>query len=179
MTGFDAGIGCLLQAGRVAWMLGDSDGAIERVERGVAQARATRHPLMISFALFFDAWLAQYRGDAMHALRAADEAVTIGEQYGYPHVTAWARILRGWAIAEEGLASQGEAMIHTGLEALEAMGIKLIRPQFLALLAEAQAMQGRTADARDTLTAARTVAERTEERGYLPQILALESSLTA
>jgi hypothetical protein len=179
MTGFDAGIGCMLQAARVSWMLGDGDGAAERVERGVAVARATGHPLMVSFALFFQAWVRQHRREADATLRAADEAIAIGEQYGYPHVIAWARILRGWAIARLGSPAEGEVEAGRGLATLDAIGIKLIRPNFLALLAETQALQGRVDAARATIVEAHAIAERTEERCYLPQILALERELTA
>lgn len=179
MTGFDAGIACGLQAARVAFLRGDPADALARVERGVAQARASGHPLMIAFALFFEAWVRQHRREPGETLRAADEGLVIGDQYGYPHVTAWMRVLRGWAIARTGSVGEGERAVRSGIDAVEGIGIKLMRPNFLALLAEVQGLQGRIDAARATLGEARAIAERTEERCYLPQILDLERSLTA
>jgi hypothetical protein len=134
---------------------------------------------MLAFALFFKAWLAQYAGDAEATLRATDECVAIGDQYGYPHVTAWARVFKGWAMAKRGLAAEGEAAARDAIAALDAIGITLIRPNLLALVAETELLQGRTAEARATLAAAHALAERTEERCYLPQILRLERELPA
>ncbi len=179
MTGFDAGIACHLQAARVAWMLGDAEGALARLDRGVAEARARQHPVMLGFGLFFEAWVHQLRREPAETLRAAGEALAVGEQYAYPHITAWARVLCGWATAHLGSPSEGEALARSGLELEEAIGIKLMRSYFLALLAETQALQGRLAEAGATLDAAAAEAERTEERCYLPQIRQLQADSLA
>ena len=170
MTGFDAGMGCDFQAARVAWMLGDAEGAAARIEGTVAQARRLRHPLMIAFSLFFQAWIRQHARDPQGVLAVTSELLPLLDQYGYPHVGAWARIVDGWALAMTGQPAEGEAAIRAGLGALDAMGLMLMRPNYLALLAEAQALQGRVEDALATLDVARETATRTEERCYLSEI---------
>jgi hypothetical protein len=179
MTGFDAGLGCHVQAARVACMLGDADAAVGRIERAVAQARARQHPLMVAFALYFQAWVHQLRREPGPTLRAANEAIAIGEPYGYPHVTAWARVLRGWALGETDDPAAGELEIGGAMDTLELLGLKLMRPTFLELLAEAQLRQGRSAAARATLEQATALVEQTEERCNLPQLLALQRGLRA
>jgi predicted ATPase len=99
------------------------------------------------------------------------------DQYGYPHVGAWARIVDGWARAMTGDPAGGEAAILGGLAVLDAIGIRLMRPNFLALLAEAQALQGRLGEALATLETARETASRTEERCYLAEIHRLWAQL--
>src|SRR5262249_49961907 len=137
LTGFDAGIGCKMQAARVAWMLGRADDAIARSDAAPAPARALRHPLMISFALMFYAWMRQHTQDAAVVHDAAEEALSLSGRYGYPQVLAWMQMFNGWAIARLGEPERGEAVIQQGIAVTDAMGVMLMRPTFLAYLAEA------------------------------------------
>lgn len=98
---------------------------------------------------------------------------------GYPHVGAWAHIVDGWARALTGHAADGEAAIRRGLAVLDAIGIRLMRPNFLALLAESQAAQGQVDQALANPAEARSVAEATDERCYLSEIERLTGILLA
>jgi adenylate cyclase len=169
-TGFDAGIGCGFQGARVAWMLGRSDEAASRIAAVVAETRRLGHPMLIAFSLFFQAWIRQHGRDADGVLDVMRQLMPVIEQYGYPDIGAWANILNGWAEAQTGRAAEGEAAIRTSLAVLDMIGIKLMRPNFLALLAEAIAAQGRTGEALAVLDEAAAIAERTEERCYLSEI---------
>jgi predicted ATPase len=170
MTGFNPGLGCAFQGARVAWMLGRSDEAASRIEACVAEARRLGHPMMIAFSLFFQAWIRQHGRDANGVLAVMRELLPVIELYGYPDVRAWANILNGWAEAQKGRAAEGEAAIRQSLTVLDAIGMKLIRPNFLALLAEAVAAQGRIDEALTVLDEAAATAVRTEERCYLSEI---------
>jgi hypothetical protein len=88
-------------------------------------------------------------------------------------------VLRGWARARLGSPAEGEAEIRGAIQLSEGIGIKLIRPNFLALQAEAQLLGGDGAGALVTLAEAAQVADRTEERCYLPQILSLRAAASA
>jgi tetratricopeptide (TPR) repeat protein len=173
LTGFDAGIGCQMQAARVAWTLGRADEAVARTASALRQARDLRHPLMITFALFFEAWVRQYRREPEEVRVAAEEALSLSGRYGYPQVTAWTQILLGWALSHLGRAAEGERTIRDAIAATDAMGIALLRPTFLALLAESQMIQHEYEGALDALRQAAGLAERTGERCYLPEILRL------
>jgi predicted ATPase len=177
MTGFDAGLGCGFQGARVEWMLGRPDRAQARIAATVARARELNHPLMLTFALFFEAWIRQHGRDPRGVLAVTDESLALVEQYGYPHLGAWSRILRGWALAQSGSALEGEMMIREAIGLTDVIGIALVRPNFLALLADAQAMLGHVDEALATLTDARRVAERTGERCYLAEILRMTADL--
>ncbi len=177
MTGFDAGLGCGFQGARVEWMLGRPDSALARIGATVARARELNHPLMLAFALFFEAWIRQHGRDPQGVLAVTDEILTLVEQYGYPHLGAWSRILHGWALAQTGDAGAGEAMIRQSIDFTDVIGISLVRPNFLALLADAQAMQGHFDEALTTLHDAQNVAERTDECCYLAEILRLTADV--
>lgn len=177
MTGFDAGLGCAFQAARVAWMLGRPDEANTRIETALEQARRQQHPLMLAFVLFFQSWIRQHARDPQGVLRVMEELLPLVDRYGYPHVGAWARTVHGWAQAHTGNAVAGEAAIRQALGLLDAIGVTLMRPNLLALLAEALAAQGRLDEALATLDDAAAIAERTEERCYLSEIQRLSGEL--
>jgi hypothetical protein len=170
MTGFDAGLGCRFQAARVAWMLGRSEEAVSRIDAVVAESRRLKHPLMIGFSLFFQAWISQHARDARAVLDVMRELLPLIDTYGYPHLGAWARIVNGWADGQTGRAVEGEAAIRQSLGMLDVIGIRLMRPNFLALLAETIAVQGRTDEALQVLDDAVATADQCEERCYLSEI---------
>ncbi len=170
LTGFDAGIGCQMQAARLAWVRGDADDAVYRSASALQQARDLRHPLMVGFGLFFHAWVLQHR-DEPDAVRAAtDEALSLSGRYGYPQIAAWTQMLNGWARARLGEAPAGESVIRDGIAATDAMGITLLRPTFLAYLAETRLLQDDAAGALDLLTQAADLALRSGECCWLPEI---------
>jgi predicted ATPase len=170
MAGFDAGLGCAFQGARVACMLGRSDEAAARIEAVVAQTRQLGHPTMIAFSLFSQASIRQHERDAEGVLDVMRELQPLFEKCGNPDVGAMANILNGWAEAQAGRAAEGEAAIRQSLGVLDAMGIRLMRPNHLALLAETVAAQGRIDEALSVLDEAAAIAERTEERCYLSEI---------
>jgi predicted ATPase len=63
-------------------------------------------------------------------------------------------VLRGWALAAQGQRLEGMAQMREGMDAHRSMGIWLQRPKDLALLAEAFAWIGQTAEARGLLAEA-------------------------
>ena len=170
LTGFDAGIGCQMQAARLAWVLGRADEAVARSSAALQQARDLRHPLMVGFGLFFHAWVLQHRDEPEPVLAATDEAMSLSGRYGYPQIAAWTQMLNGWARARLGQPTEGEAVIREGIGATDAMGIVLLRPTFLAYLAETRMIQGDAAGAFDILTQAAELADRSDEGCWLPEI---------
>ena len=119
----------------------------ERLDRAVEQARILRHPLILAFALYFQSWVRQHQRHAAGVLKATADALPLADQYGYPHAGVWTRIMHGWALAHTGRAEEGEAMIRQAIDLLDVLGLKLMWPNFLALLAESLAIQGRVDDA--------------------------------
>ena len=125
---------------------------------------------MVGFGLFFHAWVLQHRDEPEQVRVATDEALSLSGRYGYPQIAAWTQMLNGWAKARLGQAPEGEAVIREGIAATDSMGITLLRPTFLAYLAETRLLQGDCAGALDLLAQAGDIAERSNERCWLPEI---------
>ncbi len=179
MTGYDAGIGCHFQDARVLWLLGYPDRSLRRLEQALTLSQATGHPLMILFSLFFAAWIRQLRNEPAEALGVTPRALALVDQHGYPHLRSWLGMIHGWALARTGEPAAGERRIRDAIALADAIGLALLRPQALAMLAESIAAQGRLDEAHAALEDARVTAERTEERYCLAEVHRLIAELAS
>jgi tetratricopeptide (TPR) repeat protein len=133
----DHGVACLSEAAWVLWLLGYPDQALRRSDEMLTLAQELSHPFSFAYALFFASGLHQLRRETHAAQERAETAITLSTEQGFPTWLANGMVLRGWALAEQGGKEEGIAQIREGLAARQAMGEELLRPYFLALLAEA------------------------------------------
>ena len=113
-----------------------------------------------------------------HATHAqAEAAIALCTEQGFAQLLAFGRLLRGWALATQGQGEEGIADIHQGLAAYQATGAAVGRPQYLALLAEAQGQRGQAAEGLAVLTEALTVVGQTGERSYEAELHRLTGQL--
>ena len=88
-----------------------------------------------------------------------------------------ATLLQGWVLAEQGEGEAGIAQMHQGLSAYQAVGSALLRPYFLALLAEAYGKVGQAEQGLTALAEALTIVERTGERWWEAELHRLKGEL--
>jgi DNA-binding winged helix-turn-helix (wHTH) protein/tetratricopeptide (TPR) repeat protein len=134
-----------------AWSMGRADAARERFARAIAFACESENPYDLALARFFESWLYQLLKDPEASENASAQALAISEEHGFTYGRYLAQCRMGWARAQLGHASEGVALIRTGLAGLEDIGARQTLTNFLTLLAEAQALDGATADALRTL----------------------------
>src|SRR5215471_4047771 len=79
---------------------------------------------------------------------------------------AFATIARGWALSEQGRQEEGIEEIRKGHANLQATGTRLMRPHFLALLAEALVKSGQAEEALRVLEEAIAIAQSNGEKYY-------------
>ena len=79
----------------------------------------------------------QLRGEVAVVASQADAAIALCEEHEFVHYIAMARILRGWARAQQGQFEKGIAEILGGLEKERATGASLFKSYSLGLLADA------------------------------------------
>jgi predicted ATPase len=159
-------------AGWCLWFIGRPDAAVVRLREAVALARSLSEPHGLAHALVFAAVLHQLRRERPLAQQHADEAMTLATDHGLVLYRAMAQILRGWAIAGQGDDEDAADEMRQGLAAWQSTGAQLLRPHFLALLAE----PSRTStDGQDLgmLDEALSLAESTGERFYQAELYRL------
>jgi len=104
------------------------------------------------------------REQAMDKVRSlAEEAMSISSEFGFPNWHWVAAMVRGWALAEQGLVEEGLDQVRACAGPAAATGARIWEPYRLSLLAEAYVKAGRIAEARQTLV------EALSKRGILVQ----------
>jgi DNA-binding winged helix-turn-helix (wHTH) protein/predicted ATPase len=159
------------------WFMGQPDEAVAWVQKALTLAQELSEPHSLSHVLLFAAVLHQLRGDVTAAQAHADAAIASSSKHGLAMYHAMATIMKGWTLVEQQQPEEAVEQIQTGLAALEATGTELVRPHFLALLAEALKEAGRRDDALRALEQALALAQQTGEVYYEAELYRLKGEL--
>ena len=153
-------------AGWCLWFIGHPDRARVRIEEAVALARDLSEPHGLAHALVFAAVFHQLRRERLMAQQYADAAMALADEHGLLFYGAMAQIVRGWALIGRGQDEHAAEQMRQGLAAWERCGAQLMRPHFLAMLAEACPPSDRPDQGLLILDKAVALAESTGERMY-------------
>jgi predicted ATPase len=159
------------------WELGYTDQARQRSAEALSRAQQIDHLPSLAYAQLFAAILAQYCRDAAATGTSADALIAFATVQGLGLRVELGRILRGWALAMQGDAAAGVTHIHQGLGAVQGTGLKLYRPYFLTLLAEAYGQAGQPEAGLAVLAEALTLVAATEERWWEAEVYRLQGAL--
>ena len=88
-----------------------------------------------------------------------------------------ADVMKGWTLSEQGREHEGIDLMRNGLAALEATATAVVRPHFLALLAEALLKLERIDEASASLDEATTIVDNNGERYYEAELYRLKGEL--
>jgi len=156
---------------------GHADAALRLTGQAVGSARRLGDPLSLVFALFVDAWAATVAEQVTRVLDSATEQAALIGKHGFRQWGIAPPFLRGWAEARSGDPRRGEQRIRAALAEMDVTGTSGYRPFALGLLAEAQLLADRPAEASQTLRLATQEADRLGEHLYDPQLRALQARL--
>jgi predicted ATPase len=175
--GFDTCTVCHAVLGWAFWDQGYPDQALRHVEEAITAARAASHPLSDAFALSFAAMLHQLRGEVALCRERAESALALAIEQVLPYWAAYAIVLSGWALVEEGQEEEGLVRLRAGIDANRATGANVRGPQWLALLAEACLDTGRIEEGLSAVSEALAVTEQTGARYREAELDRLEGEL--
>jgi predicted ATPase len=175
--GDDEGVLCHSSAAWTLWYLGYPDQALTRSQEAVTLAQQVAHPFSVVYALGLAALFHSFyqRVQAVH--ERADAAIRLATEQGFPFWIAPCAMLHGWALAHQGRAQEGVEQLTHGLSAFRAAGGEIMRPYYLALLADAQGTLGKPATGLAVLIEALALAESTGERWHAPELHRLKGAL--
>lgn len=159
------------------WFLGLPDQAVDRIEEALTFARELSEPHSLAHAGLFAAMLYQLRREEQMALEQAEATIAISSEHGLVMYQAMAAILRGWTVMKQGRPDEAIEQMQQGLAALQATGTELVRPHFLALLAEAFDKAREDKEALRVLDEALALANRKGERYYEAELYRLKGEL--
>jgi class 3 adenylate cyclase/predicted ATPase len=149
--GQDPGVIAGVFAGIARCHRGAPDRGLAEADRVLREAReAGAHPLVVAFALDFLAVLHFLRREPEAVMQRTEEAIAIGEQYGFVLEHRLGQLLLGWARCVRG-EEEGLVLAQEAIGALSATGAVVGAPMFVGLLAETQAAAGEREDALRTI----------------------------
>jgi class 3 adenylate cyclase/predicted ATPase len=160
----DPGVACLANAVLDLWPLGYPRQALERSRESLAQAQQLSHPYSLAYALANAVILDHFRCEVEATQERAEALITLTREHGFVQWEALGVGFRGWALAKQGRQEEGISQIRQGMAATQATGVELMKPYFLALLAEASWAAGQAEEGLTALTEAIDLASKTQER---------------
>jgi tetratricopeptide (TPR) repeat protein len=169
---------CLSLLGRVLWMLGYPDQALQRVQEALTLARELAHPLTSVITSCIAALLHIVLPNVGEVEKHTREVLGLSAERGLVHWEAQAIALQGWVLAQQGQEEGGIAQIRQGLAAYQDTGAQLARPMLLGLLAETQRRTGRPEDGLTVATEALALARQTGQRVQEVWLLWLQGELS-
>lgn len=177
LFGVDVGVFALCYMSHALWGLGYPERAVQRSREALALAQEMHHPFSIALAQDYAAMLEQFRRQPYHANEHARMAADLCTEHGFAYYLAWATIIQGWGLMEQGQRQEGIAQMQQGLTALQDTGGKLRRPYYFALLAEAYGHKGQVEQGLHLLDEALAEMQQTEERCWEAELHRLKGDL--
>jgi predicted ATPase len=177
LHGQDSGVLCRSYAAWALWSLGYPDQGLARNDEAVTLGQQSAHPFSLGFALCWAAVFHQCRREGCVAQERAEAAMSLAMEQEFLSRVAYSAILHGWALAYQGQVEEGVEQIPQGLAAWHATGAEILRPYFLALLADVHGTLGEPEAGLAVLTEALTLADRREERWYEPELHRLKGAV--
>ena len=175
--GYHPGVSILSWIAQILGGLGYADQARQRCQEALALARQLEHPPSLAYAELSAAILAQCRRDVASTQAHADAVMALAEAHGLALRLEQGRMLRGWALAMRGDVATGVAHIRQGLAASHGVGPEILRPHWLALLAEAYGQAGQPEAGLTVLAEALTRVAATEAHWWEAEVLRLKGAL--
>jgi predicted ATPase len=143
----------------------------------VTLAHQIFHPLSLSHALNSAAIFHQFCHEVRCTQERAEAAISLAMEQGFPLWVAVGAVLRGWTLAQQGKGQEGVEQMHQGLRAHRGTGAELLRPYFLALLAEAYGLIGQPETGLTGLAEALTLVDKTGEQWCESELHRLKGAL--
>ncbi|MDH3599165.1 MAG: winged helix-turn-helix domain-containing protein, partial [Candidatus Tectomicrobia bacterium] len=173
---YDPGVLCLYFAALNLWWMGYPQQAWQRIQETLSLAQDLKHPYSMVFARCAASWVHQLRGEPYVGLEHAERAVAFSTEQELELLLAWGTILRGWALS--GLGKGGITQMQQGLAAWRETGAELLRPYFLALIAEAYGKERQAEAGLNVLDEAIALVEKTGERFWEAELYRLKGELS-
>jgi predicted ATPase len=174
----DPRVDCLTFVSWPLWHLGYPEQALQRSQEAVALAAGLPRSFSLAQTLGFAAVFHLLRREEQIAREQAETVLTLATEQGFPFWMAYGRMLRGWALAEQGQVEDGIAQMQQGLAACRAMGTQLGPIRCLPWLAAAYAKVGQVEKGLTVLAEALAMVGKTGARFSEAELYRLRGEIT-
>jgi class 3 adenylate cyclase/predicted ATPase len=145
---------------------GEIDQAIARSRAAFAAAQELGDAYTLSHVYHLNCWLYQHLNDSTTVRELAEVAMNLTAEHGFRLWEVCAVFWYGWALAGAGEVTAGSAQMRGAIEANKGLGVINQLPFLLGLLADICTQAGDPTEARDLLSEALRIVDRTQERWF-------------
>jgi predicted ATPase len=177
--GHDAAVCGRAIGGRSLWALGYLDQARRSTQAAIAFAETLGHGPSLAHALLFASNYHQTRRDAVSARVIAERLITVAEEHRLSLYRLVGGVIRGWAVAHQGLVEDGLAELSRNLATYDPDKPKSFSASCRSALAEVYLKAGDTVRALDAVEDALRAGERSGSKAWLAAILHVKGSILA
>jgi DNA-binding winged helix-turn-helix (wHTH) protein/predicted ATPase len=174
----DPGVLCHVYAAFAGWLLGFPDEARRHADEALRRATEVAEPGGLCQCLWPVAAIYQLCGDVARVHDLSVELLRLARANELPVWASAALILDGWVAVQNGEPAGAIAQIQEGLANLATIGVEVMRPYQLALLADAAKTTGQTSVALEAATTALDIINRTGERWIEAELVRRRADLT-
>jgi predicted ATPase len=146
---------------------------VKRIREALTRARELAHPYSQVYALIHAFTIHQHRRDVPAVQEHVEAMMAICEEQSFAFWLAVGRFYEGWALVAQGHGEEGVTQMRPGIAPSE----RLMAPYFWALLAEAYATIGQTAEGWAILAEAFEEVDQGEGRFYAAELHRLQGEL--
>jgi len=175
--GYDLGVTSLAYVSWNLWMMGALEQNQQKTGALLALGKTLQHPQNAGGSLLFTALLCLFRREAAVAQACAADAIALGEEHGSAFIHTLALVVHGCALLQLGEAERGVEEIERGLGTYEGPIGTVIRPYFLAVLAEAYWQLRHEARGKELLAEAFAMMHRSREYWCEAELYRLKGEL--
>jgi predicted ATPase len=165
-------IGALAQ-----FSLGRAARAQDWSNHALTLAGKLEHVPSIAHAHMYRSELGQIRGELAPVMKSAEHALAVGLDKGLSQYVAWAKMMRGWALAKGGQFQQGIGEMEEGFAELQKVRVRYHLPHRLGMRAQTYAAAERTSEAVTAIEEALASVKQTGESWYEAELLRIKAGL--
>ena len=173
----DSGVCGLRHAAMTLWLLGYPDQALQKSQAALALAPKLHHPFSLAFALYYSAWVHQWRGEVQAALELAEAVLRIGTEQGNPRWMVQGTFLRGALLARQGWGKEGITQMHQAVTGQLTALAGRDRSYVAVLLAEAYGKERQIEEGLEVVTKELDRVHKTGERFYESELHRINGEL--
>jgi tetratricopeptide (TPR) repeat protein len=117
-VGIDPSVGIRTHAGRMLWIMGYPEQAVQRDREALTLAEQRAHPYSQGFALLWSAILYAYRRESHISQKQAEAVIALAAAHEFEGWLTVGTMLCGWVQGIQGNYEEGLAQIQQGLSSL-------------------------------------------------------------
>ena len=170
----DLVVTCLAHLAMTLGILGYCDQALACAHEALTRAQELSHPYSLAYALAHVTWIRRLRRETQATREQAEATLALCEEQEFSQWLTSGWIWRGWALVAQGQGEEGVALMRQGIVHSPD---RLMLPYEWALLAEAYASLGQTAEGLAILTEQLDMVDRSEGRFYAAELHRLKGEL--